>query len=468
MTSALIAGALANKAGNAGAAWTRLSWTLGMAEVGFDVHFVEQLATGAPPGADRWFRDVVGAFGLDGRATLLDVDGATITGLAPADLADLARDSAVLVNLSGHLTSDAVISAAPTKVFVDLDPGYTQLWDRDGSAPLAPHHHWYSVGSAVGRPTCDLPTGGRAWRAVRQPVVLSQWPVTATPVGAAFSTVASWRGPFGPVRYHDTWRGWEGARVPQAGDAARARRRAAGGRLDIDPVDGADRQAMVDNGWRVVEPARVAGTPAAFRGYVQGAAGELSVAQALYVHARTGWFGDRSTRFLASGRPVIVQDTGLSADLPVGEGLLVFDDLAGAAAALDEVAADPVHHATMARGRRRRALRRAARAEPVVRGGRRCAVTRCASWSPAWWPACPGTAARRGPSCSGCSDCAPSATTSSSSSPCPCSRLRSPPASTPRRRAPGSPGGPSRGPPQRRSACPGRTCSRSPRRPTWS
>lgn len=349
MTSAVVAGALANKAGNAGAAWTRLSWTLGMAEIGFNVHFVEQLAAGAPPGAARWFRDVVGSFDLDGRATLLDVHGATIVGLAPDDLADVARDAALLVNISGHLKVEALIRAARNKVFVDLDPGYTQLWDRDGSAPLTPHDHWYSVGCSIGRPACDVPTGARAWRAVHQPVVLAHWPVTAAPVDAAFSTVASWRGPFGPVRYGDEWRGGKArefrklATLPSLVDVPLE------AALDIDPVDVADRLTMVTNGWRVVAPERVAGTPAAFRRYVQGSAGELSVAQALYVHARTGWFGDRSTRFLATGRPVIVQNTGLSADLPLGEGLLVFDDLAGAAAALEKVSADPVHHAAMAR-----------------------------------------------------------------------------------------------------------------------
>ena len=349
MTTALVAGALANKAGNGGAAWTRLSWVLGLASIGFDVHLVEQLDAGAGPDATRWFETVVAGFGLAGRATLLDTSGGTLVGLQAADLADLASGSPLLVNLSGHLKLDELTTAVGTRVFVDLDPGYTQLWDHEGTAPLAPHDHWYTVGASIGRPGCDLPTGGRRWRPVRQPVLLDHWPVAPAPDGSAFTTVASWRGPFGPVHHHGDW----------LGGKARELRKLVGLpalvdvplelALEIDAADRADRRALEESGWRVVDAAAVAGDPSSFRRYVQASAGELSVAQGLYVHARTGWFGDRTTRYLASGRPAVVQDTGFSADLPLGEGLLAFTDLAGAAAALEQVAADPAHHGRAAR-----------------------------------------------------------------------------------------------------------------------
>jgi hypothetical protein len=44
-----------------------------------------------------------------------------------------------------------------------------------------------------------------------------------------------------------------------------------------------------------------------------------------------------------------VQDTGLAGDLPLGDGLLVFDDAGGAAAALQTVERDYAHHAAAAR-----------------------------------------------------------------------------------------------------------------------
>jgi glycosyltransferase involved in cell wall biosynthesis len=69
----------------------------------------------------------------------------------------------------------------------------------------------------------------------------------------------------------------------------------------------------------------------------------------MYVDTRGGWFSDRSACYLASGRPVVAQDTGWTAALPQGQGLLAFHDTASAAAALAEVAGNPARHSRAAR-----------------------------------------------------------------------------------------------------------------------
>jgi hypothetical protein len=348
MTVALVAGALANKPGNGGAAWTRLSWTLGLAQLGFDVHFVEQI--GAPdPAAEEWFAEVVGDAGLGHRATLLRADGTTATGLPLADLSDLAAGAAVLVNISGHLREPAVVERVGTRVFVDLDPGYTQIWHARGDAPLAPHDHWYSVGELVGRPACSLPTGGIRWRPVRQPVVLADWPVQEPLAVDRCTTVASWRGPFGTIEHQGRTVGGKVHEFRRFACLARMVEPTLELATDIAPADGGDRRRLLELGWKVRDAAAVAGGPDAFRRYVQGSPAELSVVQGTYVHTRTGWFSDRSVRYLASGRPVVVQDTGFSATLPVGEGLLAFTTPEEAARAVGAVVADPGRHARAAR-----------------------------------------------------------------------------------------------------------------------
>src|SRR5437762_14263298 len=40
----IVSGALANKPGNGGGAWERLTWVTGLRRLGFDVYFVEQIA----------------------------------------------------------------------------------------------------------------------------------------------------------------------------------------------------------------------------------------------------------------------------------------------------------------------------------------------------------------------------------------------------------------------------------------
>jgi hypothetical protein len=92
-----------------------------------------------------------------------------------------------------------------------------------------------------------------------------------------------------------------------------------------------------------------AASPAAFRSYVQGSGAEFSVAQGVYVETDSGWFSDRTARYLASGKPALVQDTGFSRNLPCGEGLIPFRTLDEAVAGAQAIAAEPECHAHAAR-----------------------------------------------------------------------------------------------------------------------
>ena len=53
--------------------------------------------------------------------------------------------------------------------------------------------------------------------------------------------------------------------------------------------------------------------------------------------------------YLASGRPVLVQDTGLSDWLPIGEGILTFRDLSEAVNGIEAINADYKRHRQAAR-----------------------------------------------------------------------------------------------------------------------
>ena len=47
-----------------------------------------------------------------------------------------------------------------------------------------------------------------------------------------------------------------------------------------------------------------------FVDYVASSLGEFAVCKQVFVALHTGWFSDRSAAYLASGRPVVLQDTG--------------------------------------------------------------------------------------------------------------------------------------------------------------
>jgi len=203
----------------------------------------------------------------------------------------------------------------------------------------------------IGKAGCRVPGDGIEWIPTLPPVVLEEWPATQLPDGPfRFTTVATWRSPYGqlPVagrlaglKHHEFRRVLE---LPAKVPAARFELA-----LDIHAGDWADLEALRDCGWVVISPLEVVADPDAFRSYLRGSGAEFSVAQGLYVEGATGWFSDRTAAYLASGRPALVQDTGVGGELPRGEGLLSFSGPEEAAAQARRIAADPERHAAAAR-----------------------------------------------------------------------------------------------------------------------
>lgn len=360
MTTVVVAGALANKPHNGGEAWVRLSWVRSLEALGFQVLLVEQIgphtlsgSDGEPNGSPNvaYFDRVIEAFGLKGRAALMDSCGRWTRGMERSELMERVGAAHLLVNIGGHLTFEPLLGRIPCRAYVDIDPGFVHFWEARGisGARLEGHHHYFTIGENVGRPGCPIPTLGLRWHPIRQPVVLADWPVVADADPERFTTVASWRGPFGPVQFGGRTFGLkvhEFRRFMAFPTRARGSFEIA---LNIHPDDGVDLEKLRRNGWTVVDPVAAAGDPHAFREYVQGSGAEFSVAQGIYVDTRSGWFSDRSTRYLASGKPILIQDTGLDGLLPTGEGLLTFSTMAEAREGARRIVRDHAHHSRAAR-----------------------------------------------------------------------------------------------------------------------
>jgi hypothetical protein len=380
MTLAIVAGALGSKPGNGGEAWVRLTWALGLRRLGYEVLLVEQLpdavcvdATGAPAAfatsANRaWFDAVTARFDLADAACLVHGDGPRTAGLPYDALVAAAERAALLVNLSGHLTLAPLLERVAARLYVDLDPGYTQLWAAAGDpgARLGGHDAFATVGANLGDPACALPTAGVPWIALRPPVLLDAWPPSPVPPPgeAAFTTVASWRNPLGTIEHRGRTYGSKAHGFRRIAELPRHVGIPCELALDIRPADERDRRMLRAHGWELADPSAVAGTPEAFRDYLRGSLAELSVAQPIYAETASGWFSDRSAHYLASGRAVLVEDTGLAATLALGEGLLTFRTLEEAVAGAAAIASDPAGH-----GRAARALAERSFASDVILGG---------------------------------------------------------------------------------------------------
>jgi hypothetical protein len=181
-------------------------------------------------------------------------------------------------------------------------------------------------------------------------VLLEDWPFVDPHAGFnRFTTIASWRGSFGQVEAGGRRFGLKVHEFRKVIDLPRLAGLDFEIALDIHPADVRDRDSLLAHGWQLVDPKAASGDPFDFRRYVQQSGAEFSVAQGIYVETNSGWFSDRTVRYLASGKPALVQDTGFSRHLPVGRGLMTFRTPQEAADGARHIAREYEAHAEAAR-----------------------------------------------------------------------------------------------------------------------
>ena len=356
----LVSGTIATVPGQGGWTWVILQYLLGLRRLGHRVLFVDALTTAAlrPSGASlaasanaAYFQAVVRQFDLEAESALLLADGTRQTiGLSYEEIARAAGASDVLINISGALRDEAVLRAARRRVYLDLDPAFTQLWHTVQGIDMgfAAHTDFVTIGPAIGTAECPVPTCDLTWITTLQPVVLERWPVADGSPLDALTTVANWRG-YGSIEHQGVFYGQKvhALRAFMALPTLTDQRFVLA--LTIHPDETRDVQALAANRWELVDPARVTATPDAYRRFIQGSKGEFGVAKTGYIASRCGWFSDRSICYLASGRPVLAQETGFSRFLPTGEGLLAFETVEHALAGVERLNADYPKHARAAR-----------------------------------------------------------------------------------------------------------------------
>jgi len=363
MTTIAVAGTIADKPYSGGLTWARLNWVLGLRKLGFEVFFLEQIAAARCTDADgrvtrfedsenlRSFKDVTAEFGLEDSSALIYEGGEAIHGATRVDLVALAEGADLLVNISGHLKLSWLLDAFRCRAYVDDDPGFTQFWLAAGALNdlVVGHHFHFTFGENIGTAVCPIPTAEIHWRPLRPFAVLEQWPIASLPRMDRFTTVAAWRGPYGPVTHEGRAFGVKAhefrkfidlpSRAPQQFEIA----------LEIESADQKDRDALERHGWRLCDPVTAARSPRLFREYIQASGAECSVAKGIYVETRSGWFSDRTVCYLASGKPALVQDTGFCRRHPTEGGLVPFTTMEQAVAGARTIEHDYEAHCRAAR-----------------------------------------------------------------------------------------------------------------------
>jgi hypothetical protein len=355
----VMAAALAQWPHAGGHTWFALQYLLGFRKLGWDVMLVDRLDAGmcrSPSGAPcapgdsvnlAYLADVMERFGMQDRWTVLLPDG-DAAGLSRAEVERRLASSDLLLNVMGYLDDEDLLAAPPLRVFLDVDPGFGQMWHELALAdPFAAHDRFVTVGLNVGSAGCRVPECGLHWISTLPPVDLDHWP--AVDGGAGFTSVASWRGPYAPVEYEGHTYGLRAHQLRRFFPLPERTRAELSIALSIDPADVLDRERLSASGWVLLDPTAVAGDPHAYNRFIQGSGAEFTVAKGMYVDTHSGWFSDRSACYLASGKPVIAQETGFGAHLPTGEGLIPFTTLEEAIGAIEDVSADPGRHRRAAR-----------------------------------------------------------------------------------------------------------------------
>jgi hypothetical protein len=354
--SVIVTGMIAADPLQGGAAWAVLQYVLGLKQLGHDVCFVEPIAPSKALGRPNLartevaarFTRIVDAFGLSESAALL-LEGTTETvGVDYRALLRAAVRADVLINTSGLLTDPALLSLVDRRVFLDLDPGFNQAWHCEGiDRHFDTHTHFATVGLAMGRPECRVPTCGKTWITTMPPVVLRQWPIATRTTRRAFTTVANWRS-YGSLNHAGIFFGQKAHALRPLMDLPQRTRHEFALALTIHPSE-PDVSALHTHRWRLLDPQQAAGTPARYRQFVRGSHAEFGIAKSGYVASRSGWFSDRSACYLACGRPVLAHDTGFDVALPTGEGLFSFSNATDVIAGIDKIEGDYARHRKGAR-----------------------------------------------------------------------------------------------------------------------
>lgn len=342
-----------------GLTWHHLQYVMGLAKLGHDVYFLEDsndyascydptthtMGTNYIYGG-RYAFQCFERVGLKERWAYFDAHTAEWVGPAASRTVELAETAELLINVSGVNPLRPSFMEVTNRVFIDTDPAFTQikhLTKPDARALASAHTVFFSFGENIERGTAKLPDDGFPWKATRQPIVIDAWPLVQPPPDAPFTTIMQWDS-YPALEYQGQVFGMKSHSFRSYPDFPK--------KVEI-PLELAlgsgPKLELVNEGWRIVDSIGITRDPWTYQAYIQASRGEFAIAKAGYVEGQSGWFSERSAAYLASGRPVVVQDTGFRTWLEADVGVLSFQNAEDAAEKLREISRDYARHAKEAR-----------------------------------------------------------------------------------------------------------------------
>lgn len=344
-----------------GVTWDYLQYLTGLVRLGHDVVYLEDTGQwpynpqedGVAKGCEynvAFLGEVMHRFGLDDRWAYRFPWQDQWFGMDTDSRKHALEGADLLLNVSGTLARPQDYRMIRRLAYIDSDPVFTQIkllrGQVDFRSAVDAHDVQFSFGERLA--ANEALGTGHDWRPTRQPVVLADWAADGE-VRDAFTTVMNWTS-YKDLEYNDQTYGQKDLEFLRFLDLPQ---RVAPANLEVAVSAGKTRRTPYDllrhRGWTVVDPAQVSPDFESYRTYLAGSKAEWSVAKNGYVRGQPGWFSCRSACYLAAGRPVAVQDTGLEGLFPLGEGLLTFREPDEAETAILAIDRDWHHHSAAAR-----------------------------------------------------------------------------------------------------------------------
>jgi GT2 family glycosyltransferase len=340
----------------AGVVWQNLHYLLGFERLGCEAFYVEthartpsMLMSSVDDDGSALAAEFIAAtmrrFGLSDRWAFRALhDDGRCFGMSDSALERLYGEAELLINLHGGTQPLPELAATGRLVYLETDPVQLQLELSHGVQEtldfLEPHCAFFTFAENWGQPDCGLPLHGRfRFVPTRQPVVMELWPDRSPQPADLFTTIGNWRQDWRDVTYEGERYTWSKHHefLKYLDLPERTGRRF---ELALSSCEPSEREMLAARGWRVRDGLEVSSGIDRYRDYIGSSRGEFTVAKDQNVRLRTGWFSDRSATYLASGRPVVTQDTGFASALPTGNGLFAFDSPEAAAEALARIDSD--------------------------------------------------------------------------------------------------------------------------------
>jgi len=341
--------------------WVYLQYVLGLRQLGCEVYWLESFLTKGraerEAAALATFRARMEQHGLGRKHVLYLTRSQDGDGAAPTEYLEPTRAEAeaifekadLLLNFH-YAISPALLSRFRRTALVDIDPGLLQFWMSRGQLRVPRHDCYFTTGETVGRPGSKIPDTGLAWRHMRPPVCLDRWPVVFDPHSEAFTAVSNWDSSDWIVDQEETYENTKRVAYLEFADLPRLTPQ----KLELALFlrwdrDLAEQRDLEQRGWRIRHSRDVAATPEMYQRYIQESRGEFGCAKRSCMKFQNAWVSDRTLCYLASGKPVVVQNTGPSAFLPNGEGMFRFSTAEAAARAFEVINGDYERHSRAAR-----------------------------------------------------------------------------------------------------------------------